>query len=182
MILFKTLLILACVITCQSLSAKVYPTIDRIQPRSGTLDCYIIDYSLWDDHGTLSPADDSNVGSYSAVVGTDCTIYPDEPSLPEYLYYSNDESIQIGNSVQISVYPNPVVEELSVKVNDPSIIRKWEWIILTNNNRILLTGVKSKADKEDLKINIEDLPSGSYYIVLISDKFEVSTEIFTIIK
>ncbi len=70
--LFSSALFLALFFLTQNLNAEVYSHINFKSLVKSCSDCWIINYSLWENHGTPHPGDDTHKGTYNAVIGTDC--------------------------------------------------------------------------------------------------------------
>jgi len=56
----------------QNSSAKVYSTILKVESIGSFSDCFNVTYALFEDHNTIIPTDDTRIGIFNTVVGSDC--------------------------------------------------------------------------------------------------------------
>jgi|WetSurMetagenome_2_1015567.scaffolds.fasta_scaffold123133_2 hypothetical protein len=56
----------------QNSSAKVYSTIIKVESIGSFSDCYNVTYALFEDHNNTIPTDDTRIGIFNTVVGSDC--------------------------------------------------------------------------------------------------------------
>ncbi|MDQ3016449.1 MAG: hypothetical protein M3R25_07005 [Bacteroidota bacterium] len=56
------------------MNAEVYSHINFKSSVKGCSDCWLINYSLWENHGTINPGDDTHKGTYNAIIGNDCPL------------------------------------------------------------------------------------------------------------
>jgi hypothetical protein len=92
--------------------------------------------------------------------------------------YSSIRSVRQGNvndTVKVSAYPNPVLNELHISVPQ-------EWQNKTVSGQLLNTNgsiIKTFNIQQNATIGMSDVPAGTYYIKVANDK-EISTQ--TIVK
>jgi len=103
-------------------------------------------------------------------------IFYDIPPYGNYFRFTPDEvtsihSVEMTNSADYIIFPNPVKDVFSVKLKDKNntSVFKTELKIYSSTGEL----VKSKliTNSDDL-INISALPSGIYFVRLISEKFQ----------
>ncbi len=69
---FSLPLVLALSLTHFCSFAKVYSTVIKVESIGSFSDCYNVTYELFEDHNNFNPLDDSPIGSFNAIIGSDC--------------------------------------------------------------------------------------------------------------
>ena len=88
----------------------------------------------------------------------------------DYFVGINKHFNQYGS---INVFPNPVIDRTTIKINLPELIDNGNSIIVLNNRGIKVDEIKlenSSSNEFEIKLNKGDLPAGIYYIVIKTKK------------
>lgn len=157
------------------LSAEVYSKIDKVENLEGYEDCQKVIYTLWDSNGSLDPANHTKIGTYSTTTGSDCTdflvINPVSIDPME-----GNESLEL---IEFSIFPNPSINELSVKVGDLEVdTKEYDWTIVDLNFNSIISGKGNNLSK----INISRLQTGNYYMIITDGKRLSASVPFTVVK
>jgi trimeric autotransporter adhesin len=91
--------------------------------------------------------------------------------------YSNAISVSLPGSIgTVSVFPNPVVNDLKAAVTSP-VTGNASWRIIDNTGRTILYGnAILRKGNNDLSINMNKLTAGSYYLYVAGDGINVKTK------
>jgi hypothetical protein len=95
-----------------------------------------------------------------------------------YLFSVGTENTQ-ARPVSVAVFPNPAHESLFIQNTDDNAIQDASWQIFGPAGQLVLSGQLSDTSQE---INIEALPSGSYYVALHTRDHQYFTAKFLKIK
>lgn len=148
---------------------EVYSIINSQEKVIGKTDCWLVKYSLWEDHDTMNPSDDTKIGDYTTIVG-DCS---DES-------FRNDlTDIDAITLAEYSVYPNPINDYLDIYFPNNGKSRQIKWIIYDMYGNTIKNGLFDfdKNDSEIKTINTEHFNSGSYIFQIIEDNKTFSKKI-----
>jgi len=140
--LFLVLLVIILSTIVTSMYARVYSVVDSQKKVIGTEDCWMVKYSLYEDHGTMDTKDDTKIGSYTTLVG-DCD---DDDDTQNFL-----NNININKTTGYSIYPNPVIDYLNISFTDERESDHIKWIIYN------LTGDKVNSGSFDFENNGSDV-------------------------
>ena len=96
------------------------------------------------------------------------------------VYYSNVIKITVKNNVITTIYPNPVRKELSIKIRNNITKDNYTLRICDATGRTVYDQTKMiETGSNEIKINVDTLPVGVYFLKIINSKNElVSTEKF----
>ena len=96
------------------------------------------------------------------------------------VYYSNVIKITIKNNVITTIYPNPVGKELSIKIRNNITKDNYTLRVCDATGRTVYDQTKMiETGSNEIKINVDVLPVGVYFLKIINSKNElVSTEKF----
>jgi trimeric autotransporter adhesin len=91
--------------------------------------------------------------------------------------YSNAISVSLPGSIgTVSVFPNPVVNDLKAAITSPAAGTA-AWRIIDNTGRtILYSSTLLRKGSNTLSINTDKLPAGSYYLSVTGDGINVKTK------
>lgn len=71
-------------------------------------------------------------------------------------------SAEVGKGFQISVYPNPVTNELTIE--DQALLGALSFSIVDVNGRTLVQGT---TNSKDTRVDVSNLPGGVYTIIIL---------------
>ena len=81
-------------------------------------------------------------------------------------------SINESDLFEVEIYPNPVIDEITIEVEDAN---SWDIEILDNSMREMRIDVYSTSSKK--KLNSSTLPAGIYYLILTKGSQEITKTI-----
>ena len=99
--------------------------------------------------------------------------------------YDNNGTYRYSNVIRVTmptlqpeltVSPNPAISEADAKITAPEACNA-DWQVIDNSGRVLLQNSTTlKKGKNELNVNISQLPSGSYYLKIKGDCIELKTQ------
>jgi len=92
---------------------------------------------------------------------------------------TSTEDILSATDAQLTIFPNPVQNEMNVSVELTELSKTFEYRIMDLNGRLIQTIQKSNVQNETAQFNVSDLPNGQYILTVATDKGIVS-ETFTV--
>lgn len=84
------------------------------------------------------------------------------------------EEILSATDAQLTIFPNPVQNEMNVSVELAELTANFEYRIMDINGRLIQTIKKSNVQNETAQFNVSDLPNGQYILTVATDKGIVS--------
>ncbi len=94
-------------------------------------------------------------------------------------YYSNLEEVSIYNST-VTTYPNPVIDQLNIQINDTSLSGEFEYYIHNVVGQEMLH--KSIPAKNEFAIGVDRLNPGMHTIVVLHNGNKILTHPFIVAK
>lgn len=142
-----------------SMYGEIYSIVNSKQKVIGKTDCWLVKYSLWEDHGTMNPHDDTKIGEYTTVVG-DCS---------DASFRNGLIDISKSKTFDYFIYPNPTNDFLNISISNKKKSNYIKWVIYN------LYGDKMQSGTFDLKnssseikmINTGYLNNGTYILEII---------------
>lgn len=95
--------------------------------------------------------------------------------LQQLIVTSVEEPLDI--SVQVSVFPNPAAENISIRFQNP-VDGRFQYSLVDSQGRVVRTG-NIEAGESEKQINVRDISGGAYFIRLSKGKI---TNVYKIIK
>ncbi len=94
--------------------------------------------------------------------------------------YSSVIKIMLQKGITTTMYPNPVSKELSIRIRNNISTDNYTLRVTDATGRIIYDQAKTvQAGGNEIKINVENLPVGVYFLKVISNKNEIiATEKF----
>ncbi len=81
----------------------------------------------------------------------------------------------IANNTSFNVYPNPAINEITLKINVPKELNVAVELFNVAGKLILKENANFTKDKNDFKLNISSISAGAYYLKLSSKKGSTQT-------
>jgi hypothetical protein len=86
----------------------------------------------------------------------------------------NVNTEEIESEPSISIYPNPAEDYLQMSVSHLGGV-SLEYQVIDMTGRVVLQEKINNADRIEKRLNLESLSSGSYQLMLITDKWKKPT-------
>jgi hypothetical protein len=189
-VLLVTVSLYGFVANSQSLSFKTSLAKDKVSlvwsnSQDGNMSHYSIERSYdnkkFQQVALLFPAEDNSIaGSYSykdPIKNTAAAVIyyrlkmVDKDGKFKYSPIRSVRMASVNDTVKVSAYPNPVMDELHI-----SVTREWEnktlsGLLMSTNGSV----IKTFNIQQNATIGMSDVPAGSYYIKVANEK-EISTQ------
>ncbi|MES2837706.1 MAG: T9SS type A sorting domain-containing protein [Bacteroidota bacterium] len=81
------------------------------------------------------------------------------------------------NSITLSVYPNPLINQLTLQIDDADVNRNLNYILLDNQGKVI---EENKINSSKTIISGSNLASGIYYVNIVSKNEQLQS--FKIVK
>ena len=156
--------------------SKVISKINSQEKIEGKVDCWLVKYSLWEDHDNILPDDDTKLGDYTTVVG-DCS------DSGQLINSNKDFALEeIMDPHEFILSPNPARDHLEIMlpVNDRPQNRVWAIYNITGER--LMNGIFDNDHRiSSERIDIKSLNNG-IYLFSINDGNNILSRKFIISK
>lgn len=162
--------------------ADVYSTVIRFAQVEGYTDCWKIEYALFEDHDTPGMNDDTHMGTYSVVVGSDCTSAPGGGLVES----EDDEAIVEAaqeKHYDFDSYPNPVNNEVRIEYTQwEGLPMEWSWNLVSEDNVVVRSGKVELSGTSEFTLNTSSIRPGRYALLMISSKGDVEAIQILVVK
>lgn len=142
--------------------AYVYSKIVSKEKVNGKVDCWMIKYELWETHDTVTPLDDTRIGTYFTLAG-DCN--PDGALINPYndvIIFGKEESMDF------EIAPNPTFNSLDIVIPVISKDNKIKWWIYNIEGKKILGGEFENEHLIKENIDLKSLDQGIYLFSIIN--------------
>ena len=141
-------------------------------------ECWIIQYQLWDNNGTVSnPQDDILIGSYTTVLGSECA--GELSTNPPNIYFDKKEV----TSIDFIISPNPTNRlEFNITSDQMEVIEKIEVYTFKGELIFQTHAINNIRNYIDLTKSERTVLPGSYIVLVSNDKGESKAKVIQITK